>query len=1413
MPEAARVGDTIGHSSAMTGLVAGAVIGSLISAAGGMLSGALFIAGLATSCLGVGVLLIGAAIAVGMAAGYLGDMARDACVSKGASSRSPCGEITRGSPNVFINNQPAAIATRSQVECSKENGLRQMAEGSASVFINGYPAVRVGDKTVCDAAVMTGSSNVFIGGGTAQTAKIVPEIPQWAYTVSDLTMFAAGLISFGGAAAKGPGALRTLFNKIPGAAKIRKIACRLGALAVAAPVAGILTNPVEVMAGQKFLNDEDELDFVFDAELPLYWQRSYLSRYQYDSVLGRGWSLFWESHLTRVEGGLLWRSPAGDTVPFPDVPAGHRCFCPDAQSDLIHTEEGKWEIRDAGELVYHYTAFDNDGLSRLSHIRNNVGNEQRFHYNEQNRMVSITGHGGLNLHCDYVMMENDNQPVSRLTAVWRELHDGHRIQLCRYHYNEHAQLTGVSHRNDLLQRQFGWTKQGVMAWHQDRRGLRCDYQWAQTAEGMWRVIARQTSEGAGYRLEYDDENLTRTAHWHDGTRTVWHLNDARHIIHCLDRNGTEHHILWDEFGLPNGYKDADGHTRLSEWDKHGRQLSFTDANGNQTGWQYQNDTDRLTVIFWPDGTETALAYDEFGRLISETSPLKQTTRYHYVFDNTARPYKVTDAKGGESHFTWNGQGQLTRHTDCSGQSSTWRYDDENRLSRFTNALMETTRYDYNDSGRLILITYPDDSTEHLAWDSAGQLTHHQRNENAPRAWEYNALGQVVCATDRLQRQIRYQYSPEGHLIQLDNANDDRYRLNRDAEGRLIEEIRPDDTLIRYEYNAAGLLSTERRMGDRVFQYPERQVHQHYDAAGRLIRRETYTDTYQYRWDSMGRLLEASREPNDNGKLLGIEPNTVRFDYDALGRVIREQNGDDVLQFSYDELDNLTALTLPQGGTLSWLYYGSGHLSAIRHEQTLLTEFERDRLHRETRRTQGKLFQLRDYDPLGRCIHQYSLPLKQADAEPLPYLSEGKPWRAWVYGPQDELQMMEDHYRGIVDYLYDSESRLKKVTRQGCAYEDMLWYDRADNLLDQPQSILEQEAEEQGVPKAVTPQGDRLSYWREWRYEHDPHGNITRRGTQDYCYDGDNRLTVAKIGNTTARYHYDALGRRIRKGVKIGIDGLARYEQTDFVWHGLRLLQERDTKSGETQTYCYESHDSYTPLASIVTRGARHNYFWYHTDINGAPLEVTDEDGKIAWAGKYHIFGELDGPPLAYFTDPALSSTSYNFRQNLRYAGQYFDKETGLHFNTFRYYAPEIGRFITPDPIGLRGGLNLYQYAPNPMMWIDPWGLAPKAPLSLPDGYKGRIDRFNVGSGTSFEIHVYAPSGKEVGIYGPDGFFNKHGTIANEVKVPKNVSDTLNGISVDELRKIGKLPQKGTPGSRRSIKEYSEKIRNNRRAGC
>ncbi|PIT50840.1 hypothetical protein BHC44_11870 [Snodgrassella alvi] len=104
--------------------------------------------------------------------------------------------------------------------------------------------------------------------------------------------------------------------------------------------------------------------------------------------------------------------------------------------------------------------------------------------------------------------------------------------------------------------------------------------------------------------------------------------------------------------------------------------------------------------------------------------------------------------------------------------------------------------------------------------------------------------------------------------------------------------------------------------------------------------------------------------------------------------------------------------------------------------------------------------------------------------------------------------------------------------------------------------------------------------------------------------------------------------------------------------------------------------------------------YFHTDLNGCPEELTDENGKILWECSFQLWGkrihEIEHEPI---------------EQNLRYQGQYLDRETGLHYNTFRYYDPDIGRFTQPDPIGLLGGFNLYQYAPNGLTWVDPLGLS------------------------------------------------------------------------------------------------------------
>ncbi|MFV3383806.1 RHS repeat domain-containing protein, partial [Pseudomonas sp. NY15354] len=120
-------------------------------------------------------------------------------------------------------------------------------------------------------------------------------------------------------------------------------------------------------------------------------------------------------------------------------------------------------------------------------------------------------------------------------------------------------------------------------------------------------------------------------------------------------------------------------------------------------------------------------------------------------------------------------------------------------------------------------------------------------------------------------------------------------------------------------------------------------------------------------------------------------------------------------------------------------------------------------------------------------------------------------------------------------------------------------------------------------------------------------------------------------------------------------------------------------------------------------GEGQKVYYFHTDQIGSPLELTDSEGQIVWQATYRSWGSIEQLAVD------------EIEQNLRFQGQYFDGETGLHYNTFRYYDPEMGRFVTQDPIGLQGGYNLYAYAPNALIWIDPFGLC----KSAASGDKGR----------------------------------------------------------------------------------------------
>ncbi|BBA32302.1 cell-wall associated Rhs family protein with YD-repeats [Methylocaldum marinum] len=202
-------------------------------------------------------------------------------------------------------------------------------------------------------------------------------------------------------------------------------------------------------------------------------------------------------------------------------------------------------------------------------------------------------------------------------------------------------------------------------------------------------------------------------------------------------------------------------------------------------------------------------------------------------------------------------------------------------------------------------------------------------------------------------------------------------------------------------------------------------------------------------------------------------------------------------------------------------------------------------------------------------------------------------------------------------------------------------------------------------------------------------------------------SLSNLRRGESRYHYDRAGRLTRAGT---LSPTLGYGQERFAWDGFRLRQAltEDAHGTQVRTWLYDpAGGGYTPIAAIdqglgPDEGVGPALIYsVHTDPLGTPRELTDTDGRIAWSARYSAWGQRLGPVLL----EADRHTPFATDCPLRYPGQYADDETGLHYNTFRYYDPEIGRFISPDPIGLVGGFNLYQYAPNATGWIDPLGWA------------------------------------------------------------------------------------------------------------
>lgn len=191
-----------------------------------------------------------------------------------------------------------------------------------------------------------------------------------------------------------------------------------------------------------------------------------------------------------------------------------------------------------------------------------------------------------------------------------------------------------------------------------------------------------------------------------------------------------------------------------------------------------------------------------------------------------------------------------------------------------------------------------------------------------------------------------------------------------------------------------------------------------------------------------------------------------------------------------------------------------------------------------------------------------------------------------------------------------------------------------------------------------------------------------KGNLNFSYDRDNRL-IDVSGGASASYGYNALHQRTSKTVS--------GQTTYYIYDALgQLLAELDA-NGQTQVeYIWLENQ---PLAVIHANTSNADIYYIHNNHLNTPQVISDAQGDSVWQADYSPFGQ------------ASVSASSTITFNLRFPGQYFDAETGLHYNYYRIYDPATGRYIQSDPIGLEGGLNTYAYVTgNPIMLYDPYGL-------------------------------------------------------------------------------------------------------------
>ncbi|WP_212747294.1 HYD1 signature containing ADP-ribosyltransferase family protein [Streptomyces montanus] len=1049
-------------------------------------------------------------------------------------------------------------------------------------------------------------------------------------------------------------------------------------------------DPIDVATGDMLL---PQTDVQLPGTLELVLQRTHLSSYRWGGWFGPSWASTLDQRLQADDEGIIYAAPDGARLVY-SHPA------PDAE-EPIYPETGPripltWDSTADGALritdpdtglsyVFHSPLATDEGDSvdlPLQAIVNRNGQRITIHYADDGTPTEVTHAGGYRIAID---RHPDLPRIAALRLLDRERPAGDSTTLVSYGYDEDGHLIEVTNSSGLPMR-FTYDEAGRITSWSDRNGTTYAY----TYDERGRVVHTEGSDGfLSGTLVYDDTNRTTTVTDSLGHVRRYEHNEAFRLI-CST--------------------DPLGQVTLQEWDDENRLTAVTDALGHTTRYTY-TPSGRVAVVLRPDGRRTVAEYNGLDLPTAVTGP--DGALWHLEYDERGNRTAVTDPTGATTRVTYSRAGHHTSTVDALGNTTLIRCDAAGLPLKVTDPLGAVTTFERDSFGRPTVITDPSGATTRLEWTTEGKLALSVAPDGATESWSYDGEGNCTSHTDATGAVSRFEYTHFDLIAARTGSDGVRHEFTHDTELRLTKVTNPQGLSWDYVYDPAGRLISESDFDNRTLTYahdPAGRIETRTDALGKISRFEHDPLGQIIRKDADGAVITYTYDPS--GQLVqAVGPDaTLTLERDAVGRVLSETVNGRTIHYGYDALGRRTHRTTPTGTTSQWDYDAAGHrVGLVTAGHTL--RFAYDPAGRElTRHLDGTMSLTNTYDGTGRLTSQ-----SVVDGAGRIVQSH-----AYTYRPDGNLIRHDDRLNGTRTFDLDAAGRVTAVHARD--WTERYAYDEAGNQTEAAWPTAHPGQEATGTRAYA---GTRITRAGNVRYEHDAQGRVVLRqkrrlsrkpDTWRYTWDAEDRLvSVVTPDGSRWRYLYDPLGRRTAKQ-RLAADGESVVEQVDFTWDGTTLCEQSTVSATQPDPIVLTwDHQGLQPVAQaerITAADAPQEeidarFFAIVTDLVGTPVELIDDNGDVAWRTRSTLWGSTawDSESAAYTP--------------LRFPGQYFDPESGLHYNYFRHYDPETARYVSSDPLGLMPAPNPNTYVDNPHAATDPLGLAPDACAyrveQVPDG--------------------------------------------------------------------------------------------------